>query len=180
MSPADFLVVETPRLKLIGLYPENIQYLFQTKTHEEIKAFLGTNDQEFERYLGMFNEGMRMHRITHFYFIIYLKNEDRPIGECGFHTWNTVHQKAEIFYLLRNDSDKRQGFMKEALEIVIPFGFENLNLHRIQALVSEDNEASLKLIHHFNFVKEGRMIQDYKVGDVFEDSLLFSLIKTNN
>jgi ribosomal-protein-alanine N-acetyltransferase len=59
-----------------------------------------------------------------------------PIGECGFHTWNATHNRAEVFYNMRNENFKQKGLMKEALKKSIRLWFYNdLHLHRIQALI---------------------------------------------
>jgi ribosomal-protein-alanine N-acetyltransferase len=105
------------------------------------------------------------------------KETNLPIGECGFHTWNALHQRAEIFYNMFNENFKQKGFMKEALKKVLEYGFTELNLHRVEALIDEENQPSLKLLNHFGFVKEGIMREDYVVNGKNENSTCFSLLK---
>lgn len=169
--------IETERLILKPVTPKIITELFHTKSKEEIVSFFGVDEQGYERYKEMQEKGMETDRITVFVFLLINKTTGLPIGECGFHTLNVFHRRAELFYLLRKDEDKQQGFMKEALSAVLQFGFESLQLHRIQALVASENIPSIKLLENNGFFKEGTAREDYKVGEKNEDSDCYSLLR---
>ena len=53
-----------------------------------------------------------------------------------------------------------------------------MNLNRMEALVGPNNIASIKVIEKNGFVKEGIMRGHYKVGDGYEDSLIYSVLKS--
>jgi [ribosomal protein S5]-alanine N-acetyltransferase len=106
------------------------------------------------------------------------KQSNTIIGNCGFHTWNPQHHRAEIGYAMNSDEFKNKGFMKETLEKIIEFGFQDMDLNRIEALISENNIPSRKLLDYFGFTKEGVMRGHYLVGEVFEDSVSYSLLKS--
>jgi len=63
------------------------------------------------------------------------------------------------------------------LSAVLDFGFTQLELHRIAALVASSNTPSLKLLEHYGFMKEGTMREDYVVDGKNEDSECYSLLK---
>lgn len=67
--------------------------------------------------------------------------------------------------------------MTEALEAILTFGFGELNLHRVEALVAVWNTASIKLLQHFDFIKEGVKREDYLVNGKYEDSISYALLK---
>lgn len=67
--------------------------------------------------------------------------------------------------------------MTEALREVLNYGFSELKLHRIEALVAESNIPSIRLLKRFGFTKEGTMREDYVVNGVSEDSDCYSLLK---
>ncbi|WCM43134.1 GNAT family N-acetyltransferase [Flavobacterium sp. CBA20B-1] len=171
--------ISTDRLLLKGISPQFINNLFATQTKEQIMDFLGIVDESaFNQYKKMHEKGMETHRLSHFFFLLIEKASQKTIGECGFHTWNTTHHRAEVFYALRNDTYKEKGFMSEALPKVIAYGFNEMNLHRIQALISDWNTPSLKLLQRLNFVKEGVLRQDYLFNGNYEDSHCYSLLKS--
>ena len=51
---------------------------------------------------------------------------------------------------------KKKGLMTEALKAVLNYGFTELKLHRIEALIDAQNEPSLKLLLRYGFSKEGQ------------------------
>lgn len=169
--------IHTPRLLLKGITPSLIHELFKTKTREEIMPYFAVDEEGYNHLKTMHENGMETHRLSMFYFLLLEKESNRTIGECGFHTWNKTHKRAEVFYNLRNDSDKRKRLMTEALVEVLDFGFNKLELHRVEALVASWNTASVKLLDRYGFTKEGTMREDYIVNGKNEDSDCYSLLK---
>jgi ribosomal-protein-alanine N-acetyltransferase len=49
----------------------------------------------------MHEKGMETHRISLFYFLLFDKETQMCIGECGFHTWKKTHRRTELFYSLK-------------------------------------------------------------------------------
>lgn len=173
----DFIELETERLLLRAISPAVIAQLFEEQSQAAIQKLFNLDLDGFQQFKQMFEQGLETHRISVFYFLLLHKESSETLGECGFHTLNRTHQRAELFYKLHSDEYKNKGYMSEALPFVLKYGFEKLNLHRIEALVAEDNVPSLSLLrqHHFRF--EGIMREDYVVDGVATDSYCFSLLK---
>ncbi|UPT69677.1 MAG: GNAT family N-acetyltransferase [Flavobacterium sp. JAD_PAG50586_2] len=169
--------ITTPRLILKSITPAIIHELFNTKSKEEIKTYFGMDDAGYEHYKEMNEKGVETHRLSIFVFLLIDKESGLPIGECGFHTWNATHNRAEVFYVMRDENSKQKGLMTEALKTVLDYGFTELKLHRIEALIAAENEASLKLLLRYGFSKEGTMREDYNVNGKNEDSECYSLLK---
>lgn len=169
--------ITTPRLILKSITPAIIHELFNTKSREEIKSYFGIDDTGFAHYKEMHEKGMETHRISIFVFLLIEKETGLPIGECGFHTWAASHNRAEVFYNMRDENSKRKGLMTEALKAVLEYGFTELKLHRIEALIAAENEPSLRLLQRYGFSKEGTMREDYNVNGKNEDSECYSLLK---
>ena len=154
--------ISTPRLILKSITPDLIHMLFNTKSKEEIINYFGYDDA-FDYYKIMHEKGMETHRISMFFFLLIDKESGLPIGECGFHSWNTAHNRSEVFYNMKNDKKKQKGYMTEALKAILEFGFTGLKLHRIEALIAAENEPSLRLLLRYGFSKEGTMREDYEL-----------------
>jgi ribosomal-protein-alanine N-acetyltransferase len=171
------IIIETNRLLLKGVSPQMIHELFLTKSEDEIKAFLGAEQQEYERFKEMHEKGMETDRFSMLFFLLIEKTSNLPIGRCGFHTWNKKHRRAELFYLLTDGAHKRKGLMTEALAAVLKYAFEQTDIHRIKALVANWNTASLRLLQHYGFSFEGTMREDYVVDGQGHDSDCYSLLR---
>jgi len=171
------LELTTERLLLKSINPAFIHALYDTHTKEEIMSYFGCDEAGYEHYKIMHERGMETHRLSLFLFMLVDKTTNRPLGECGFHTWNATHRRAELFYMLRNDDDKRKGYMSEALPHVLTAGFNTLNLHRIEALVGAENTPSVRLLQKYGFTWEGTMREDYVIDGTSYDSECYSLLK---
>ena len=172
----NFEYLETTRLKLNRITPAVLHEVFRTLEKEEIKKIMGFDEGAYAHHLDMHEKGMETNRLSLLYFLLKDKVTGQPLGVCGFHTWNATHGRAELFYSLLADEYKQKGLMTEALECVLAYGFETMQLHRVAALVWRENIPSLKLLEKFGFTFEGTMREDYVVDGKNEDSECYSLL----
>ena len=171
------IVLETAQLVLKSITPAFIHGLFNESNQQEIMLYFNCDASGYYHLKNMHENGMETHRISLFYFLLFDKETNICIGECGFHTWNKTHARAELFYSLKEDIYKRKGLMTQALSEIIGFGFKQLKIHRIEALTADWNAASIKLLENFSFTKEGIMREDYLVGENYENSACYALLK---
>jgi len=68
-----------------------------------------------------------------------------------------------------NESARGKGFMSEALEAVLKYGFNDLSVLRIKADVPEKNVKSLKLLRRNGFSYEGVQVNKLFVNGVFKN-----------
>lgn len=68
--------------------------------------------------------------------------------------------------------------MGDALKAILRHGFEQVGLHRVEALVHSENTASLRLLERLNVQKEGLLRDYFYHGGQFYNHWLLSLIKT--
>lgn len=158
-------VLTTERLLLRELTPEIFNQLFLTKTRPQIMEYLHLrSDQEFEDMEERYTKGWSSFFSTFKGFHLLDRETNRVIGQCDYHTWVPGHRRAEIGYTILEDSYKNKGLMTEALESILNFGFEQMNLYRVEALVSPKNTASQKLVKRFGFQEEGLLRKHYQIG----------------
>ncbi len=172
------LLLETERLFLREMTPEVYRQLFSSSSERDIKNYLGlASVAEFIEAKKRFDEGMTTYFTSFKNFHLLDKKDGRVIGRCDFHTWVPTHKRAEIGYTMTSEAHKNQGLMTEALQSVLTFGFEKMDLYRVEALAASYNTASLQLLKRYNFTKEGLLRNHYMVNGVLEDSLMFSLLR---
>lgn len=70
-----------------------------------------------------------------------------------------------------------QGYMKEALKVVIEYGFTQMKLNRIDALVAIENDRSSNLLKSLGFKQEGILRDYFYLNGKFYDHSLFSLLQ---
>ncbi len=167
----------TTRLTLLKITPEVHRQVFETLPDADIMALFGFDEKGLEKERFRHQNGVATFNKKFLYFIIKETASQKSIGMCGFHTWYTDHDRAEIFYHLNDDIYKRQGIMTEATNAVLQYAFTIMNLHRVEALTATYNIASQKTMAKFGFVFEGTLRQHYLVDGKYEDSIAFSLLK---
>ncbi|MET4562338.1 ribosomal-protein-alanine N-acetyltransferase [Lysinibacillus parviboronicapiens] len=107
---------------------------------------------------------------------IELKGQEGIIGTIGFQEWSTEHKRADISYALFPESWGK-GYALEAVNRVISFGFQEMELVRIGAIVFTENDASNKLLIKAGFEKEGILKNYMHQNNVPNDTYIYSLIK---
>lgn len=174
-----FLTLETSRLILKGFSPEDMKYVFDNLPRPEIMKLLGhRHDEEYLKEEYKHKNGYASYNRSFKLFLLIDKESGLIIGRCGLHNWNKDHKRAEIGYVMTEESFKRKGLMSEAVKAILNCGFSELGLNRIEAMVGTENEASLKLLERNRFTREGLLRQHVLINDTYEDSALFSLLRS--
>lgn len=170
--------IETEKLLLKGLSPEDMKYIFEHYSKPEIKKILGhRSEEEYLKEEYKYKNGYASYNRSFKLFLLTDKTSGHIIGRCGLHNWNADHRRAEVGYAMEDERYKRKGLMTEALGAVIDYGFHQLNLHRMEALVGSENTPSLRLMEKYGFVREGLLREHCCIGGSFADSVLFSKLR---
>ncbi len=172
-------VLETERLLLKELSPEIIDVLFTSYSDDDIMHHMGLSTKdELETERRNLKMGLSNYRTTIKSFMLFDKKSDKAIGRSGFHNWYREHSRAELGYRMFDDAMKRKGLMTEAVKAIIRYGFEEMKLNRIEAFIGKENVPSLKMIKGLGFTKEGVLRSHYFKNDKMEDSICFSLLRS--
>ncbi|MEA3266722.1 MAG: GNAT family N-acetyltransferase [Candidatus Fermentibacteria bacterium] len=174
--PDKFPVIQTERLVLRQVATEDTEGLFLCYSDPEVMKYLATPlDNEdaiegiLEDYKDGFNQGYNL------IWSIIIRETGAFAGTAGFEEFSFLDCKADIgFSLLRKHQGK--GYMEEALSKIVAYGFQELNLNRIQTTVVPENTASVKLLNRLGFQKEGHMKQSVFFNNSFHDELMFAVL----
>lgn len=104
------------------------------------------------------------------------KARDFPIGSCTYWHVDPESHCAEIGYEL-NRTAWGQGITSEVLRTVIPYGFKELGLNRIEATPLAKNSRSSKVLVKLGFTHEGTLRQRCFFRDSYEDLMYFALLR---
>lgn len=170
--------IETPHLILRQIEMSDAEAIFATFSEEAVMEFYGDLPH---RSLEDSRELIRMQHVWYaqregIRWGITRKGDDMVIGSCGFHLFDHGLQRAETGYEL-GQAYWRQGIMSEALSAIITFGFDEMGLHRIEAVVDDDNARSKGILRKLGFTHEGTLRQRFYFRDRFWDEHYFGLLK---
>lgn len=170
--------LETSRL-LIRIDSEE-QYVarFGSATDDELMAWCGfTKLEDLQMQKLKIAGGFSNYRTSTVQFHLTLRDSGLVVGSIAFHNWYQIHRRSEIGYAMTSDEHKAQGLMREALPEVLRFGFEAMDLNRVEAFISPENEASLRMVERVGFKREGRLRQHYAHDGALDDSVVYGLLR---
>ena len=71
----------------------------------------------------------------------------------------------------------RHGYMTAAVHALIPFCFDTLRLHRLEAACIPRNAASIRLLEKTGFTREGYAREYLCINGVWQDHLLYGRLR---
>ena len=110
-------------------------------------------------------------------FTVYHKHAKRPIGSIGFNHINWVSRNANIFLTIGEPEFWGKGIAGEASNLMINYGFTELNFHKIFAGVFTPNTRSFRAAEKLGFEKEGVLKEEMYVDGQYHDIHKFALFK---
>ena len=173
-----FPILETNRLILRQVTKDDANSLLKYLSDKEVMKYVGLEPfksiddalDEISWYKSIFEKrtGIR--------WGITLKEQGEVIGSCGFLNLVSQHYRSEIGVELSREHWGK-GIASEAFEAVIRYGFEQMNLQRIEALIEPPNIQSQKLAEKQGFIREG-LLRNYEFTcGKFDDLYMYSLLK---
>lgn len=73
----------------------------------------------------------------------------------------------------------QQGYMTAAIRAVVPFVFDSLDLHRLEAACLPANTASMRLLEKTGFKREGLARRYLRINGGWQDHLLYGLLDSD-
>jgi ribosomal-protein-alanine N-acetyltransferase len=114
---------------------------------------------------------------TGYAFFIFRDSDRSLIGALTFsNVRRGITQAASLGYWI-GQPYTRQGNMQRALAAVLPFAFEDLRLHRLEAACLGHNLASQRVLEANGFVREGVARRYLRINGLWQDHVLFALIE---
>jgi RimJ/RimL family protein N-acetyltransferase len=108
--------------------------------------------------------------------LIVRKSDGAMLGDCTLFDLDVQSRRAEVGYSLAA-SAWGQGFIQETVGELLRFGFEALDLHRIEADIDPRNTASARSLERLGFVREGLRRERWIVEGEVSDSEMFGLLR---
>jgi [ribosomal protein S5]-alanine N-acetyltransferase len=101
------------------------------------------------------------------------------LGTCGLFKWNRSWHSCTLGYELAA-SAQGHGYMSEALQAALAYGFEQMELNRIEASVNPNNTRSIRVLAELGFLEEGRLREAGYWAGQYHDLLQFALLRRDH
>jgi ribosomal-protein-alanine N-acetyltransferase len=105
-----------------------------------------------------------------------VRGEDAAVvGTCTLFEIDAQCRRAEVGYVLL-PSEWGHGYASEAVSALLDWGFDRLELHRVEADIDPRNVHSARLLERLGFSLEGHLRERWIVGGETCDSLIYGLL----
>jgi ribosomal-protein-alanine N-acetyltransferase len=106
---------------------------------------------------------------------ITLKGSQKLIGIIGHYRISPENYRSEIGYMLLPQFRGKQ-IIPEAIKKLVKYGFEEMKLHSIEAIIDPANLASEKVLQKNGFKKEAHLKENEFYEGRFLDTVIYSLL----
>jgi ribosomal-protein-alanine N-acetyltransferase len=169
--------LEAPRVRLRWLAESDVDALFRIFSDGPMMRYWSTMPMT-DRAEAV-DLLVRIHRQfaerSAFQWGIERKEDGELLGTCTLFAFHRGNMRAEIGYCLQSPHWK-QGYMREALAVLIDYAFRSLKLRRLEADVDPANASSLRVLERMGFLREGLLRERWNVGGVIADSVMLGLL----
>lgn len=153
----NFPTYRTAQLLMRQFTANDLENVFNGLSHPDIIKYYGVNFTSLEATKAQIEWFAELEKNgTGIWWAICSPDDKVFIGAAGLYYINHTHHKGEIgFWMMPEYWGK--GIMKEAVPLACAYGFNELKLHRIEALIESGNFNSKKFMEKVQFQYEGTM-----------------------
>lgn len=126
---------------------------------------------------GLLNKYISSYEKKDYYrWAIIEKTSKECIGQIAYFLVDNKNHFAEIEYCIGLQF-QCIGYATEATKAVIRYGFEKINLHKVQICTRSINLTSKKVIEKCGFTYEGTLRDYFYINGEYEGKLYFSILR---
>ena len=112
-------------------------------------------------------------------FAIEHKDTKEFLGTCGIEDFNWLARSAVLGIAIHNPENHDKGYGTDAMKCLLKFGFDVLNLNRIELWVMEYNKRAIHIYEKLGFELIGKKRQAHFVQGSYHDIITMDILKTD-
>ncbi|GFZ86616.1 acetyltransferase [Aquaticitalea lipolytica] len=172
------ITLKGEHIYLRALEPEDLEFIYEIENNEDIWEISNTQTP-YSKYLikqYLENAHKDIFEVKQLRLVI-SSYTNEALGMIDLFDFDFKNSRAGIGVLVKDSINRKKGFGKEALQLLINYSFKHLNLHQLYCNISEDNQASIKLFTSQGFNEIGLKKDWIFTNGNFKNEYLFQLIK---
>lgn len=159
-----------------GITKKSVEEIYQWVNTEELRSFTGTvypvSEYEHEDWIKR--------QVTSYdskLFIIADKNSGTNIGTIGLKNFDWINRNVELFISIGNyPSDNRGGYGSDAVNTLVSYCFQRLNLHKVYLRVFESNKRAISCYEKVGMHKEGVLVDHHYQEGHYENVIVMAIV----
>ncbi len=181
MSQFSFLPFKnlaSDRLLLRQITPADVNEIFALRSNTDVMKYVARplckNLDEAMALINMIEQKLRTNEGIN--WAITIKGSNTLIGFIGHYRIKWEHYRSEIGYMVSPEFQGK-GIISEAVKLIVDYGFNEMKMHSLEAVIDPDNIASARVLEKNGFIKEAHFKQNEFFDGKFIDTVVYSLLK---
>ena len=176
------IILKTERLILRPITLLDLDYIHELHSLKETDEFntLGIPEDIEETKLLLEKWVFENNKAlpTNFSFVVGLNTGNQSIGLIGINLGKVKYKNAEVWFKFHNDHWNK-GYGTESLNEILRFGFNDLNLHRIEAGCAVGNIGSIKVLEKAGMIREAHTRKLLPLKSGWSDNYGYAILSTD-
>lgn len=176
------LILKTERLILRPITLLDLDYIHELHSLKETDEFntlgIPENSEEtkllLEKWIFENNKAIT----THFTFAVEMNTGNQIIGLIGINLGKVKYKNAEVWFKF-HPNYWNKGFATESLKEILRFGFNELNLHRIEAGCAIGNVGSIHVLEKTGMTREAHTRKLLPLSSGWSDNYGYAILSTD-
>ena len=144
-------------IKLRALEPSDVEILYKWENDQRIWRVSNTIAPFSKHILNKYieNSHLDIYQTRQLRLIIELNDRESgnniPVGTVDLFDFDPYHNRAGIGILIADEEFRGKGYASEALDTLLDYTFNTLQLHQVYCNVLTENQSSLNLFTKYGF-----------------------------
>jgi [ribosomal protein S5]-alanine N-acetyltransferase len=172
--------MQTERLFIREISAEDIPFIHELHSLPETDRYntlgIPRSVQETEQLLFQWLSDHHTEPRMFYRFSIFLKETNAFIGLMGMNIKKANYRSGEIWYKF-HVSYWKTGYATEAVNGLLEFAFETLDLHRVEAGCDVANKGSIGVLERVGMTREGRKRKVLPIRGEWHDNYMYGILE---
>lgn len=107
-----------------------------------------------------------------------IEADGQCIGQCALFSFDQVGRTAELGITIGDKNYWGKGYGREAIKLLLAYGFRHHNLHKVHLRVHARNERGIRAYRACGFVEEGRLRAQVWSDGAYDDLVLMGVLRS--
>lgn len=171
--------LQAKSIVLRALEPEDLDLLMQWENDPSLWHLSGTiapySRYQLKQYVA---EGQaNIYQAGQLRLMVENRADQQAVGTIDLFDFDAHNRRAGVGILIAKAENRQKGYAKAALDLLIPYAFETLDLHQLYCNILVDNQASIQLFEQAGFVQCGLKKDWIRRYGTYQDELLFQRLR---
>ena len=166
------------KVRLRALEPEDLDFLYRVENDPEIWEVSSTlapySRFLLKQYLDQAHQDI--HIAKQLRLVICTPDSPEALGFIDLFEFDPKNKRVGLGILVYEPEDRRKGYAKVTVELILPYCFEHLGMHQVFANIGAQNKASISLFEQLGFKNTGTKKDWNWHSSGYTDELIYQYI----